>query len=304
MKRLVVTGASGFIGGRIVDSALERGIEVIALSRNPSAVFQKSRPGLQVKRWVVGEPLPEIGDASAICHLAAYMPSDFSDPGQAALCFETNVVGAVDVALQAADQGVERFLHFSSGQIYSPDQALAAEQSLVYPLDRATYYLSSKFAGELCVQAAAKRKGLQSVVLRLASVYGPGMHVGGMIPSFVGRLTGGETVALMDGGAYHVDLVYIDDVLDVTFKALASQETGVFNVGSGAARTALEAATIVADALGASRDLIVVEGDARPSGFAALDIGKAIRAFDFKPTSLEEGLRRWLGNDQASSLSK
>lgn len=301
MKRLVVTGASGFIGGRIVEAALDRGIEVIALSRNPSAVLQKSKPGLQVKRWVVGEPLPEIGDASALCHLAAYMPSDFNDPGQAALCFETNVVGAIDLAIQAADQGIERFLYFGSGQIYSPDQAAATEQSIVYPLERATYYLASKLAGELCVQAAAKRKGLQTVVLRLASIYGPGMHVGGMIPNFIGRLSVGQTVTLMDGGAYHVDLAYIDDVLDVTFKAIESQETGVFNVGSGVASTALQAATIVADTLGASRDLIVVEGDVKTSGFTPLDISKATQAFDFKPTRLEDGIPRWLKGSQESN---
>jgi UDP-glucose 4-epimerase len=304
MSRLVVTGASGFIGGRIVEAALARGIEVIALSRNPSAVLLQSRPGLQVKRWQVGEPLPELRDASALCHLAAYMPSDFSDPGQAASCFETNVIGATNLALQAADRGIKRFLYFGSGQIYSPHEPSANEQSIVYPLERATYYLASKFAGELCVQAAAKRKSLQTVVLRLASIYGPGMHVGGMLPKFVSRLSAGQTVTVMDGGAYHLDLAYIDDVLDVTFKAIASQATGIFNVGSGVASTALESATIIADALGASRDLIVVHGDARACGFAALDISKAAQEFNYKPTSLQQGVGRWLQDRQKSSTRK
>lgn len=304
MKQMVVTGASGFIGGAIVDAALERGIEVIALSRNPSTMSHKSRPGLHVKRWAVGEPLPEIGEATALCHLAAFIPTDFNDPTQAAMCFDINAIGAMDLALQAAGRGLEKFVYFSSGQIYSPDEQIASERSVAYPLHRATYYLSSKVSGELCVQAAAKQTGLQTVVLRLASIYGPGMHVGGMIPNFVGRLSAGQTVTLMDGGAYHVDLAYIDDVVDVTFQAIASGHTGVFNVGSGVASTAFDAATTVADCLGAGRDLIIAEGEARNAGFAALDVGKARQAFGFAPTGLRDGMARWLRVDQVSKPSK
>jgi UDP-glucose 4-epimerase len=294
MKRLIVTGASGFIGGSIVDAALQRGLEVVALSRNPAAMAQKSRPGLQIKRWSVGEPLPEIGDATALCHLAAFIPSDFNDPAQAAMCFEVNVIGAMELTLQAASRGLEKFIFYSSGQIYSPEEQVATESSAVYPLHRATYYLTSKVSGELCVQAAAKLTGLQTVVFRLASIYGPGMHVGSMIPNFVSKLADGQTVTLMDGGAYHVDLAYIDDVTDITFKALSSDATGVFNVGSGVASTSLDAARTVADSLGASRELVSIEGDAKDGGFAALDVGKAMETFNFRPTSLREGMSKWL----------
>ena len=304
MGRLVVTGATGFIGGRLVDKALDRGFEVIALLRDPYAMPQKSNPGLQVKRWQAGEVLPEIRGAQALCHLAAFVPSDFSDPEEAATCFETNVIGAIDLVSQAANQGISKIIYFSSGQIYSSAETCAQEHSLAYPVDRATYYLASKLAGELCIQAAARRRGIDVVVFRLASIYGPGMHSKGMIPNFIRRLSAGEPINLMDGGAYHVDFGYIEDVVDVTFRALASNSTGIFNVGSGVASTALEVAAIVADVLGADRNLIVVEGEARPNGFAALDVSKARDVFGFKPKRLEEGITSWLRGDQDVGLRK
>ena len=304
MSRLVITGATGFIGGRVVEAALERGYEVVALARNPSAISQKSRPGLQVKRWQLGEALPDVRDAHALLHLAGHIPTDFGDPKSAATCFEVNVIGAMEVIGQAADQGIEKFIHFSSGQIYSCEEKSASEDALAYPINRAPYYLASKLAGEICIQSLAKRRKLALTVFRLASIYGPGMHIRGMIPSFIRHLAAREAVTLMDGGTYHVDFAYVEDVIDVTFKALSSDETGIFNVGSGEASTSLDAATIVADALGADRALIQVEGEAREIGFAALDVTKARDAFDFQPKSLEAGISAWLSHHQETILSR
>lgn len=304
MTRLVVTGATGFIGGRIVEAALERGYEVVALVRNPTAMPQKSRQGLHIKRWQLGDPLPEVRDAHALLHLAAHIPADFNDPKPAATCFATNVIGAMELAGQAADQGIGKFIHFSSGQIYSTEEKSAAEHVLAYPINRATYYLTSKLAGELCIQSVARRRKLDVVVLRLASIYGPGMHAKGMIPNFIRRLSAGEAVTLMEGGTYHVDFAYIDDVIDVTFKALFADATGIFNVGSGVASTSLDAARVVADAFGANHDLIRVEGEAKESGFAALDITKARETFGFQPTGLKEGISTWLSRHQEAILSK
>src|SRR5688572_3286864 len=115
MARLVISGATGFIGGRIVEAALHRGHEVVALARNPAAIPQKSMPGLKVKRWQLGEALPEVRDAHALLHLAGYIPVDFGDPTSAVTCLEANVVGAMELVASAADQGIEKFIHFSSG---------------------------------------------------------------------------------------------------------------------------------------------------------------------------------------------
>ncbi|MBX9454639.1 MAG: NAD(P)-dependent oxidoreductase [Rhizobium sp.] len=304
MSRLVVTGATGFIGNSIVEAALQRNHDVVALARNPSWLPRQSTERLHVKRWQVGEPLPEVGEAKALIHLAAHVPADFSDAKAASSCFDINVLGAMEIAEQAADQGIEKFIHFSSGQIYSTELTSATEQSLAYPVGRATYYLASKLAGELCVQYVTKRRNIEVIVFRLASIYGPGMHPKGMLPHFVQRLADGEVVHLAEGGGYHVDFAYIGDVIDITFSALASRASGIFNVGSGVASTSLQAATVIADVLGADRKLIEVEGEKKENGFAALDVTKARESFGFQPRSLEEGVSAWLGHERETIQSR
>jgi UDP-glucose 4-epimerase len=304
IKRLVVTGATGFIGSRLVDHALERGIDVVALVRDPDAMSHRERAGLTVWPWQFGAALPDIGGADAICHLAAVIPGDFNDPAQAAPCFETNVMGAMGLASQAADQGIAQFVYFSSGQIYSAGQEVATEGSPTYPSHRATYYLTSKLAGELCVQALSRTKPLKVTVLRLASVYGPGMHGKGMLPNYIERLSENQSVTVMDGGAYCVDFVHVDDVVAAACAAIEARAEGVFNVGTGNARTALEAARIVAATIGADQGLIEVQGSGDRHGFAALDIAKADALLSFKPMSLDEGIAAWHRSGQLRNFSR
>lgn len=98
--RLVVTGATGFVGARVIDCALSRGYEVTALARDPERIATRKGSGLRVEQWTVGDPLPPLGRSDAVLHLAAYIPADLSDPREAARCFEVNTNGALEVAMR------------------------------------------------------------------------------------------------------------------------------------------------------------------------------------------------------------
>ena len=294
--RLAVTGATGFIGARLIDRALSRGYEVTALARDPERVAAGMGSGLRIERWSVGDPLPPLGRTDAVLHLAAYIPADLSDARQAARCFEINTNGAIQVGMEAASQGVKRFVLFGSAQVYAPGAGPASEASPAFPVHRASYYLASKLAAEICLLAFGKSNAMPVTVLRLASVYGPGMHDTGMVPVFVRTLGNGRSLVIQDGGQYSVDLVYVDDVVTLALEAAERAEGGVFNAGSGRASTSLEAAQIVADAVGAERQLIAVESagtDAPPLGFRALDVSKAANELNYAPLSFREGIEEW-----------
>ncbi|PJR16518.1 NAD-dependent epimerase/dehydratase family protein [Sinorhizobium meliloti] len=294
--RLAVTGATGFIGARLIDRALSRGYEVTALARDPERVAAGMGSGLRIERWSVGDPLPPLGRTDAVLHLAAYIPADLSDARQAARCFEINTNGAIQVGMEAASQGVKRFVLFGSAQVYALGAGPASEASPAFPVHRASYYLASKLAAEICLLALGKSNAMPVTVLRLASVYGPGMHDTGMVPVFVRTLGNGRSLVIQDGGQYSVDLVYVDDVVTLALEAAERAEGGVFNAGSGRASTSLEAAQIVADAVGAERQLIAVEGgstDAAPRGFRALDVSKAANELNYAPLSFREGIEAW-----------
>lgn len=295
-KELVITGATGFIGKRLIEHALARGDAVTALVRDPERLAVRKHTRLRSARWSVGDPLPMVEQADALLHLAAYIPADLSDAREAARCFEINTNGALQVAMEAASQGVKRLVFFGSAQVYAPDPGPASETGATFPIHRASYYLASKLAAEICLIAFGKASAMPVTVLRLASVYGPGMHATGMVPAFLRTLVGGRSLIIADGGQYSVDLVYVDDVVTLALGAVEKSVDGVFNAGSGRACTSLEAAQTVADVVGADRFLVGVEAggpDAAARGFRALDVAKAMKLLDYRPRSFREGIEAW-----------
>jgi UDP-glucose 4-epimerase len=294
--QLVVTGATGFIGSRLIDQALSRGYRVMALARSPDRVASRGSSRLHVEKWSLGDALPAMTQASAILHLAAHIPANFGDAHEAARCFEVNTNGALQLAMHAASQGVKRFVFFGSGQVYTPTSESASETSAAFPVHRASYYLASKLSAEICLLSFGTANAMPVTVLRLASVYGPGMHDAGMVPTFIRALGSGRPVVIRDGGRYRVDLVYIDDVISLALGAIEKEQAGIFNAGSGHACRSLEAAQIIAEALGADRNLVNVEGERQGegmTGFAPLNVAKAAEQLGYSPRSFREGIEAW-----------
>ncbi|PDT46692.1 nucleoside-diphosphate sugar epimerase [Sinorhizobium fredii] len=310
--QLVVTGATGFIGSRLINHALSRGYRVMALARNPDQVSPRQSSRLHVEKWSLGDPLPAVMRASAILHLAAYIPTDFGDAHQAARCFEVNTHGALQLAMDAASQGVKRFVFFGSGQVYTPTSEPASETSAAFPVHRASYYLASKLSAEICLLSFGTANAMPVTVLRLASVYGPGMHGAGMVPTFIRALGSGRSVVIREGGRYRVDLVYVDDVISLALAAIEKEQAGIFNAGSGQACGSLEAAQIIAEALGADPNLVNVEGNGRDenvTGFAALNVAKAVEQLGYTPRSFRQGIEAWnaetvLSDAQSASVQE
>ena len=289
--RIVVTGASGFIGRRLAAAARYRSFDVVALVREGGYPVSPI-PGVTVLDWEIGMPLPVDGDV--ICHLASYIPPDFSDPAHAEKCFHTNTLGTLRLAEAAKERGFTRFVFVSSGQIYAAEQGLADEDAAIRPTEHAGYYLTSKLAAEFCLQYFCRTHDLPLTIIRPSSVYGPGMRGAGIIPTLVERLSKGLPVSVTHGGAHRADFVHVDDVVSAVLAAIERQAGGVFNAGSGEGRTVLELATILADALHQDPGLIRIEGVPSPGGFAALDISKARRVLGYDPIDLQAGIHQWV----------
>ncbi|MGH6945032.1 MAG: NAD-dependent epimerase/dehydratase family protein [Geminicoccaceae bacterium] len=298
MRTLVLTGATGFVGRRLLSEALARGWAVRALVREPSRVPPAEH--LEVEPWDAlraETPVDLLAGADAVCHAAAFLPPDYADPAFAERCFRANALGTLSLLAAASEAGVGRFVHFSSGNAYAPGPDLAREHHPLYPSARAPYYLTSKVASEVFVEHWRETKGLCACVLRLGSVYGPGMAAGGLVPGFVRTLRAGRPIVVRDGGRYGVDLVLIDDVVAAALSALETEASGPFNVGSGARTATRELAGLLVEIIGADEELVIVEppGDGPvDAGFAGLDIGRAIRQLGYRPTPLREGLERYV----------
>ena len=176
-RRVLVTGASGFVGRALVHELLSRDFLVTASSRSPI----EFPSGVRAVR--VGDLGPDtdwaeaLRDCDAVVHCAArvhVMAETATDP---LVAFRmANVEGTVRLAMQARDAGVKRFVHLSSIKVNgegTPRGRPFTERDAPAPADP---YGVSKLEGERRLRHVAEGSALQLVVIRPPLVYGPGVR--------------------------------------------------------------------------------------------------------------------------------
>jgi len=171
-KKVLVTGATGFTGGHLVDELVKRGYKVKALSLPHQDTSNLEKLGVEV---VFGDLTkkdtlsPAVKDVDIVFHVAAIYREQ-NVPHQ--LFFDVNVGGTKNLLEASRDAGVKRFVHCSTvgvqGEIKNPPAAETA------PYNPGDYYQESKVQGEKLALQYFKENDIEGVVFRPVGIYGPG----------------------------------------------------------------------------------------------------------------------------------
>lgn len=221
--RILITGASGFIGQRVC-ARLNEGAQLVAVTRREIAV-----PGCTSLRADLASPVstdrwPERIDC--LVHLAqSVRHREF--PEGAADMTAINVTATAALIEYARRAGASSFVLASTGSVYTPRPQPAAEDDPIAP---AGFYAATKAAAEDLVRPY--RDLMRVCVLRLFHPYGPGQE-GRLIPSLVDRVREGRPISLAGGDGLVLTPTYVDDIAGVI--AAASEDRrfdGVFNVSA------------------------------------------------------------------------
>ncbi len=214
---VAVTGATGFLGGRLAAALASRGVKVYALGRNLEKGVALQRSG------VVFRPVPlddragltEVFKSTvAVVHAAALS----SAWGRKEDFERANVDGTRNVIDAARAAGVERLVYISSPSVVSiaGDQHDLREDA-PYPETHISHYTRSKMLAEILVRESP----LESVVLRPKAIYGPGDTA--LLPRLIRAARSGRLRQIGDGHAT-TNLTHVDDVVDGIVLALGSPE--------------------------------------------------------------------------------
>ncbi len=242
----LVTGASGFLGGRLAQILYARGEELTVLARAGSDLRHLEATPVRVVRADLSDQLAlrrAVAGVTHIYHCAACSTDWAPHPAYV----EANVTGTRNL-LEAARLAprLERFLHVSTTDIYGyPETPCSEEHSFV---DAGLPYNQTKGAGEAAVWQA-HAEGLPVTIVRPATIYGPR---GKDFTREIATLLRQRIMALIAGGQATGGFTYVDNVAGAMLQAAYSERTlgQAYNLSDGTSATWREYVTLFARQLG------------------------------------------------------
>jgi len=248
LSRVLVTGASGFVGGALAARLAQRGDTVVALARSEASADVLAARGYEVAR---GDVLDEDALAAALAgctllyHVAGVNTMCPTDP---ATLFHVNVRGAETAVRAAARAGVGRMVLTSSAAALGEAHGTIGREDSPHRGSYLSVYERTKHEGELAAFAAARIAGVELVAVNPSSVQGPG-RAGG---------TGRILIAYLNGQlrAFVDTALSIVDIADCTEAHVLAAERGTPGeryVVSGATLMAREALDLVTEIAGVRR---------------------------------------------------
>ncbi|MFD9822998.1 NAD-dependent epimerase/dehydratase family protein [Streptomyces violascens] len=226
--RVLVTGASGFLGSHIVDACIRAGDRVRVLVRKQSDLshLQTVLPGLEFVQGDLrdGESLQHaVQGIEAVHHSAARV----TDHGTRAQFWDENVSGTQRLMAAALEAGVRRFV-FISGPcaLVEPQDGyeLAVTESESFPSRHLSFHSETKAVAE-CRVLAASRPSFTTVALRPCSVWGPRDHAG-FLPQLLTAMITGYLPDLSGGRRVYRSLCYCENVAEACVRAARAHGVG------------------------------------------------------------------------------
>jgi nucleoside-diphosphate-sugar epimerase len=244
-----VTGAGGFIGGRLVERLRERGASVRGLEVDEEAARRAEEAGAEV---IVGDTRDEAAVAELCrgCDVVFHTAAVVGEGGDIDHYRSVNVRGTRQVAATAAETGVRRLVHLSSIMVYGFDPPPNVDETDALRGDD-NPYCQTKLESDRVARAFHGRNDLEVVVARPGDVYGPRSHPWVVRPLIL--LKRGLFI-LPDRGRGCIETTYVDNLVDALFGLVEAEATGeAFNVTDGQTVTAKEFFSHHAAMLGQTR---------------------------------------------------
>jgi dTDP-glucose 4,6-dehydratase len=308
-KKVLVTGADGFIGSHLTEALVRQGHTVKAFvyynSFNSWGWLDHCAPDVKGRFEVFAGDIRDPHGVSAamkgceaVLHLAALIaiPYSYHSPDT---YVDTNVKGTLNVLQAARDSGVTRVIHTSTSEVYGTARAVPITEE--HPLQGQSPYSATKIAADQLAYSFYASFGLPVVIARPFNTYGPRQSARAVIPTIITQIAGGGRKIKLGALSPTRDFNFVQDTVAGFVAALQSdQGVGeVVNFGSGFEISIGETVRVIAEIMKADIEIATDDARVRPDKSEVerlcADNAKAARLFGWTPRyGGRDGLRRGL----------
>jgi dTDP-glucose 4,6-dehydratase len=305
-RKILVTGATGFIGSRLVERLVGLGADVRAFvhynSRSDYGLLELlAKDVLEAVEITPGDLKDgeavrrSVKDREIVFHLGALtaIPYSYRNPYD---MVQTNVSGTANVLNAALEYGTSRIVHTSTSETYGTAQYQPIDE--LHPLVGQSPYSASKIGADKLAESYYLSFDMPVATIRPFNTYGPGQSARAVIPTIISQALAGDTIRIGSTDPKR-DFNYVDDTV-AGFLAVAGRDSAlgeVINIGSGRTVSIAHVIEAVSRILGKEFEIVTDPARIRPEksevGLLLADTSKAERLLGWKPeVPLEEGLRR------------
>ena len=296
-KKILVTGADGFIGSHLTEALVRAGYDVKAFvlynSFNSWGWLDHCSGDVESKFEVFSGDVRDphgvrvaMNDCDAVLHLAALIaiPYSYHSPDT---YVDTNIKGTLNVLQAARELGVNKVIHTSTSEVYGTARYVPITED--HPLRGQSPYSASKIGADQIAQSFYLSFGTPVVTLRPFNTYGPRQSARAVIPTIITQVANGQRKIKL--GATHTtrDFNFVTDTVNGFIKALENDTCvgEVINLGSNFEISIGDAAQAIADVMGVEIEIITDDQRLRPNKSEVerlwADNNKAKRLMDWLP---------------------
>jgi NAD dependent epimerase/dehydratase len=258
-KKVLITGAEGFIGSHLVEKLLRKGAKVRAFVLYNSFnswgwldTFSKER----LKKIEIF--LGDVRNTQSVYratkgiditfHLAALVGIPFSYHSQD-MYVDTNIKGTLNILQAAREHSIEKVIHTSTSEVYGTAQYIPIDEK--HPVNPQSPYAATKASADYLALSFYRSFNLPVAVVRPFNTFGPRQSARAVIPTIISQIISGKKVLRLGNVATTRDFNYVGNTVDAFIAVAQTMKTAgqIYNAGTNREISIEEAVTIIASAL-------------------------------------------------------
>jgi len=272
MKRVLVTGADGFIGSHLTEMLMDKGYKVTALAQynsfNDWGWLDKisCKESVEVITGDIRDPhfcKHITQDIDIIFHLAALIAIPYSYVAPDSYV-DTNIKGTLNICQAAKENGVQRLIHTSTSEVYGTAQYVPIDEK--HPMQPQSPYSATKIAADAMAISFYNTFDLPVTIARPFNTYGPRQSARAVIPTIITQIANGKKSIKLGDVSPTRDFNYVEDTCR-GFIALAECEDAIgqtVNIGSNYEISIGDTLNLIKDIMKSDVEFIIDEQRIRP----------------------------------------